>query len=327
VDRNWPLVEALRRRESTAAERLLETYGDRVHRLALRITGNAQDAEEVVQDVFWSVLRHIDTFRGESLLGSWIYRITFNQAPRVGTTGRLAVHQDDGTIVDTIDMSLSSQSRLNGTVSFNYFPIIVTGNTAAIYLHRKLAYDRTYFVTIEPGVITDTSGAPFAGIADQNTWAFSTRFAGPGAGTNALTVAADGSGDFCTVQGAVDFVPAGNSNRVVINVRSGTFVYFDNTTHTIRPEHVMASGSLPPGNPYGRGEFPAVFPGANRPPLNPNNVNIPALTTDEEPGPDPNSEPVATNPWNVTSGSSLPGVISQPQTPNPPSSNPPQGSN
>ena len=34
-----------------------------------------------------------------------------------------------------------------------------------------------------------------------------------------------------------------------VNVRSGNFVYFDNTTHQIRPEHVMASGSLPPGFP------------------------------------------------------------------------------
>ncbi len=34
-----------------------------------------------------------------------------------------------------------------------------------------------------------------------------------------------------------------------VNVRSGNFVYFDNTTHTIRPEHVMASGALPPGFP------------------------------------------------------------------------------
>ena len=80
VDRDWALVDALRRRDSTAAERLLETYGDRVYRLALRITGNGQDAEEVVQDAFWSVLRHIDTFRGESLFGSWIYRITANTA-------------------------------------------------------------------------------------------------------------------------------------------------------------------------------------------------------------------------------------------------------
>ena len=34
-----------------------------------------------------------------------------------------------------------------------------------------------------------------------------------------------------------------------VNVRSGNFVYFDNTTHRIGPEHVMASGSLPPGLP------------------------------------------------------------------------------
>lgn len=36
-----------------------------------------------------------------------------------------------------------------------------------------------------------------------------------------------------------------------VNVRTGNFIYFDNQTHTIRPEHVIASGSLPPG-------FPAV---------------------------------------------------------------------
>ena len=36
-----------------------------------------------------------------------------------------------------------------------------------------------------------------------------------------------------------------------VNVRTGNLVYFDTTTHTIRPEHVMASGALPPG-------FPAV---------------------------------------------------------------------
>jgi NTE family protein len=34
-----------------------------------------------------------------------------------------------------------------------------------------------------------------------------------------------------------------------VNVRSGNFVYFDTTTHTIKPEHVMASGALPPGFP------------------------------------------------------------------------------
>ena len=37
-----------------------------------------------------------------------------------------------------------------------------------------------------------------------------------------------------------------------VNVATGNFVYFDNSTHRIRPEHVMASGALPPGFPADR---------------------------------------------------------------------------
>jgi len=80
ADRDRELVEALRLRESTAAERLVATYGDRAYRLARGITGNAQDAEEVVQDVFWTVVLKVDTFRGESAFGSWLYRIVANAA-------------------------------------------------------------------------------------------------------------------------------------------------------------------------------------------------------------------------------------------------------
>jgi RNA polymerase sigma-70 factor, ECF subfamily len=79
-DRDAELVEALRLREASAAERLVATFGDRAYRLAIGITGNQQDAEEAVQDAFWSVLRKIDTFRGDASLGSWIYRITANAA-------------------------------------------------------------------------------------------------------------------------------------------------------------------------------------------------------------------------------------------------------
>jgi NTE family protein len=58
-----------------------------------------------------------------------------------------------------------------------------------------------------------------------------------------------------TLERLVDFdrINAGSMRFSVgaVNVRTGNFVYFDNRTHAIRPEHVMASGSLPPG-------FPAV---------------------------------------------------------------------
>ena len=80
TDRDQDLVDALRRREATATERLVSRYGDRAYRLASRITGNAQDAEEVVQDAFWSVSRKIANFRGESAFGSWLYRIVTNAA-------------------------------------------------------------------------------------------------------------------------------------------------------------------------------------------------------------------------------------------------------
>ena len=74
------LVERLRRREDGAAEALVATYGERVYRLAVRITGNGPDAEEVVQDALWSAIRRIDTFRGEAAFGSWMFRITANAA-------------------------------------------------------------------------------------------------------------------------------------------------------------------------------------------------------------------------------------------------------
>ena len=80
TDRDQDLVNALRLRQPMATECLVTQYGERAYRLAVRITGNGQDAEEVVQDAFWSVARKIDTFRGESAFGSWLYRIVSNAA-------------------------------------------------------------------------------------------------------------------------------------------------------------------------------------------------------------------------------------------------------
>jgi len=80
VDADAALVEALRRDDQAATEQLLDRYGDRVYRLALRITGSNEDAEEVTQDALWTAARKIGTFKGESAFGSWIYRIAANAA-------------------------------------------------------------------------------------------------------------------------------------------------------------------------------------------------------------------------------------------------------
>ena len=80
IDPDTALVEQLRRQDAGAAEALVGTYWDRVYRLAIRITGNPSDAEEVVQDTLWAVNRKIDTFRGVAAFSTWLYRITANTA-------------------------------------------------------------------------------------------------------------------------------------------------------------------------------------------------------------------------------------------------------
>jgi RNA polymerase sigma-70 factor (ECF subfamily) len=80
VDRDAALVEALRRDDPEAATILVETYGDRVYRLARRITGSNEDAEEAAQDALWTAARKIATFKGDSAFGSWLYRIAANAA-------------------------------------------------------------------------------------------------------------------------------------------------------------------------------------------------------------------------------------------------------
>jgi len=80
IDPDAALVAKLRRADRGAAEALVGAYGDRLYRLAIRITGNASDAEEVVQDALWRASRKIDTFRGAAAFGSWVYRVTANVA-------------------------------------------------------------------------------------------------------------------------------------------------------------------------------------------------------------------------------------------------------
>jgi pectin methylesterase-like acyl-CoA thioesterase len=161
--------------------------------------------------------------------------ITFDQEPHLGTSGTIGIHRADGSLADQIDLADPNSFRrfIGGAAAagvpyaFQYYAVLINGTTATIYLHQQLDYAQTYYVTIDPGVFTDADGNASAGISDPGTWRFTTRSSGPAPGTTHLTVAADGTGDFCTVQGAIDFVPQNNTQRVVITVRAGTYNEID----------------------------------------------------------------------------------------------------
>lgn len=62
----------------SAFEEIVRRYVDKIYGLALRITRNPNDAEEVLQEVFLTLAKKIGTFRREAKFSSWLYRVTVN---------------------------------------------------------------------------------------------------------------------------------------------------------------------------------------------------------------------------------------------------------
>jgi RNA polymerase sigma-70 factor (ECF subfamily) len=74
------LVEALRSGDDQAYETLIDIYQQPVYNLVHRLLDDPSDASDVVQEVFLKVFRNISSFRGNSSLKTWVYRIAYNEA-------------------------------------------------------------------------------------------------------------------------------------------------------------------------------------------------------------------------------------------------------
>lgn len=71
-------LKRLQRREEQAFNQLVLDYEKQVYSLVWRMLGNRHEAEDMTQEVFVQVFKSIDTFRGDSKLSTWIYRIAMN---------------------------------------------------------------------------------------------------------------------------------------------------------------------------------------------------------------------------------------------------------
>jgi RNA polymerase sigma-70 factor, ECF subfamily len=72
------LIQNVQRGEMAAFQELVEKYKQKVFYMALDMTGNHHDAEDLSQEVFMKVFTAIKDFRGEAKLSSWLYRIAMN---------------------------------------------------------------------------------------------------------------------------------------------------------------------------------------------------------------------------------------------------------
>jgi RNA polymerase sigma-70 factor, ECF subfamily len=74
------LLERARRGDQSAFGRLVMQYQKRIFALALHLSGNASDAEDIVQETFLRAYRHLREFQGRSQFATWLYRIALNRA-------------------------------------------------------------------------------------------------------------------------------------------------------------------------------------------------------------------------------------------------------
>ena len=72
------LIRRIKDGDADAFEEIVKTYEKPVYNLALRYSGNPDDAFDISQDIFLRVYRSIDTFRGQSKFSTWLYQIATN---------------------------------------------------------------------------------------------------------------------------------------------------------------------------------------------------------------------------------------------------------
>jgi len=80
IDHNPTDLEALQRRDKQAFTQLVDRESERIYRLALKMVGNIQDAEDVLQETFIKAYDNIKGFEGRSKVSTWLYRIAVNES-------------------------------------------------------------------------------------------------------------------------------------------------------------------------------------------------------------------------------------------------------
>lgn len=106
------LIEQFSKGCEVSFEEIVKRYQTKVHNLAMRLTRNEEDAEEVLQDVFVTVYRKIESFEGKAKFSSWLYRITVNAAFMKLRKKK----QDHSVSLEDLAPSVQNQAREQGSL-------------------------------------------------------------------------------------------------------------------------------------------------------------------------------------------------------------------
>lgn len=162
---------------------------------------------------------------GENICADTLLRLTFEQPPVLGKDGKIEVcRATDGEAVATVDLGVAEQTDrfgVTGGFLLRYEPVRIEGKSALVRLRaHSLSYGEAYSVRVSAGAFKDGEGHDFPGVTAG--WKFQVKAALP-RNPDHLTVAADGSGDFCSVQGAIDQIEPYRTEPATILIRKGEY--------------------------------------------------------------------------------------------------------
>jgi RNA polymerase sigma-70 factor (ECF subfamily) len=106
------LIRRLQQRDEKAFEEVVRLYEHKVYNLVYRMLGNREEAEDVAQEVFVTVFKSIDSFRGEAKFSTWLYRIAANHCKnRMKYLGRRSYKA-----TGELDEAAEREMHANGTI-------------------------------------------------------------------------------------------------------------------------------------------------------------------------------------------------------------------
>ncbi|MCH7816127.1 MAG: sigma-70 family RNA polymerase sigma factor [Proteobacteria bacterium] len=118
INEDEALIAAALNGSAYAWEKLVKRYEGKIYNQGLRLTGNASDAMDLMQEVFLGVYRNLHRFRGDAKFSSWIFRIAHNKAVDMKRRKRLmsaqprSSDQDAGDDFDNIASEASYEPEV-----------------------------------------------------------------------------------------------------------------------------------------------------------------------------------------------------------------------
>jgi pectin methylesterase-like acyl-CoA thioesterase len=147
----------------------------------------------------------------------------FDGKPSAGSSGKISVFSaQGGAAVATVDFAAgNSQKTIAGMQVQVPRPVYVGDREIIVRLPKALDYGQHYYVTVDASAVRGPDGKALA-ITHPSDWAFDTRAAAPSDKSN-IQVSAVGSAPYCSVQAALDALPARSDPPAVITIAAGTY--------------------------------------------------------------------------------------------------------